>query len=150
MATMTATSARPTDTSSRTILRSSSDDRMLRGVLATNAATSTLGGLVALLASSWLDEELLHTGQSGWVRVVGAGLVAFGVAVALVSRSVTDDLPVRALAVSVADAGWVVVTIATILAGWYSTSGAVLVAAVGAMVAVFGVEQAVLAHRLQQ
>jgi hypothetical protein len=130
------------------VLRSPAGDRMLRSVLATNATTSFLGGLVALVAGPWLDEVLLGTGHPGWVRLVGGGLVLFAAGVAAVARSSTDTLPRAAQAVSVADAAWVAFTLVTIVAGWYSTSGAVAMAVVAVMVAVFGVEQAVLGRRL--
>lgn len=145
---MTSTTTSSVHRYPRTRIRSSRDDRMLRAVLATNATTSALGGLVAAVAGTWLDDELLGTGHPGWVRLAGAGLIVFGIAVALVSRSATGALPDRARLVSVADAGWVVFTIVTILAGWYSTTGAVLMAVVAAMVTVFGVEQLLFARRL--
>lgn len=130
--------------------RSTGDERKLRVVLAANAGTSALGGLVATVAGSWLDDGLLETGHSGLVRLVGAGLVVFGIAVALVCRTATEGLPARARLVSGADAGWVAFTIVTICAGWYSFTGAAVMAVVGAVVAVFGVAQVLLARRLDR
>lgn len=144
----TTTSASPPTT--HTAVRSGRDERMLRSVLATNATTSALGGVVAAVAATWLDDTVLDTGHPGWVRVVGAGLVVFGAVVALVSRTAAEVLPGRARLVGVADAGWVAFTLVTILAGWYSITGAKAMAAVGAMVAVFGLEQVFLARRLSR
>ena len=124
-----------------------SDERRLRLVLRSNALTSGLGGLVAVAAPGWLD-ELLGTGHPGWVRLVGAGLAAFAGVVALVSRTASPVLGRVAPLISVADASWVVGTILTIAAGWYSNTGAVLMASVAAMVAGFSIAQANLSRRL--
>jgi hypothetical protein len=123
------------------------DERWLRLVLRSNALTSGLGGLVAVATPGRLD-ELLGTGRPGWVRLVGAGLVAFAGVVALVSRASSPVLVRAAPLISVADASWVVGTILTIVASWYSTAGAVLMASVAAMVTGFSIAQAVLAKRL--
>ncbi len=131
----------------RTVLRTGRNDRMLRVVLGTNAVTSVAAGMAALLAGGALD-ALLDTGHPGWVRLVGAGLVVFGIAVAAVARSSTDVLVRWAPIVSVADAAWVVFTVVSIALGWYSTTGAVAMAVVGAIVVVFGVEQVAYARRL--
>ena len=125
----------------------STDERRLRLVLRSNALTSGLGGLVAVAAPGWLD-ELLGTGHPGWVRLVGAGLVAFAGVVALVSRASTPLLVRFAPMISVADALWAAGTILTIAAGWYSNGGAVLMALVAAMVTGFSIAQATLSKRL--
>jgi hypothetical protein len=123
------------------------DDRRLRLVLRSNALTSGFGGLVAVAAPARLD-EVLGTGHPGWVRIVGAGLVAFAGIVALVSRASTPLVVRLAPMISVADASWVVGTILTIAAGWYSNAGAVLMASVAAMVGGFSIAQATIANRL--
>jgi hypothetical protein len=116
-------------------------------VLRSNALTSGLGGLVAVAAPARLD-ELLGTDYPGWVRLVGAGLAAFAGVVALVSRA-SRPVSVRvAPLISVADASWVVGSILTIAAGWYSNTGAVLMAAVAWMVGAFSIAQATLSRRL--
>ncbi len=56
----------------------------LRFVLTANATTSGLAGLTALAAGERVD-EWLATAHSGWVRVIGAGLVAFALAVIALS-----------------------------------------------------------------
>ncbi len=116
-------------------------------MLRSNALTSGLGGLVAFAAPARLD-ELLGTGHPGWVRLVGAGLAAFAGVVAWVSRASRPVLVRIAPLISVADAAWVVGTILTIAAGWYSNGGAVLMASVAAMVAGFSIAQATLSRRL--
>lgn len=126
--------------------RNPTDERRLRLVLRSNALTSGLGGLVAVAAPRWLD-ELLGTGHPGWVRLVGAGLVAFAGVVVWVSRASSPVLVRLAPLISVADAFWVVGTILTIAAGWYSSAGAVLMASVAAMVTGFSIAQAKLAKR---
>ena len=123
------------------------DERRLRFVLRSNALTSGLGGLLAVAAPRWLD-ELLGTGHPGWVRLVGASLVAFAGIVALVSRASSPVLVRVAPLISVADASWVVGTILTIAASWYSNAGAVLMASVAAMVTGFSIAQATIAKRL--
>ena len=123
------------------------DERRLRLVLRSNALTSGLGGLVAVAAPGWLD-ELLGTGHPGWVRLVGAGLAAVAGVVALVGRASRPVLVRVAPLISVADASWVVGTILTIAAGWYSNSGAIVMASVAAMVTGFSIAQATLSRRL--
>jgi hypothetical protein len=133
---------------SRIASTSTTAERQLRLVLRLNAGTSAAAGLVALVFGGALD-ELLGTGHPGWVRLVGAGLVLFAIDVVLVAGSRPAQLRRLAPIVSVADAGWVAFTVASIVAGWYSAPGAVLMAAVGLMVAGFGIEQFVLARRLE-
>ena len=122
--------------------------RRLRLVLATNATTSGLGGLAALCAGGPVD-SLLGTDDTAWVRVVGAGLVVFSAIVALVARSTSARLTPASLMVSAGDAAWVVATAVTIVLGWYSTLGAIVMATVGVAVGSFGVAQSVLARRLR-
>ena len=50
--------------------------------------------------------------------------------------------------VSAGDAAWVVGTSVTIVIGWYSTPGAIVMATVGVAVGAFGVAQTVFARRL--
>jgi hypothetical protein len=112
----------------------------LRFVLAVNAITSGLAGLTALVAGErvgdWLD-----TAHSGWVRVVGAGLVAFALAVIALSRSNEQVLRRWVPAVSWADGGWVAVSVVTVIAGWYSSSGAAVIAVIAGIVGTFALTQ---------
>ena len=121
-----------------TPIRSSA--QRLRNTLRLNAFTSTIGGLVCLLAGRW-SSTMLGTGHAGLVRLVGLGLVVFALDVAAVAGARVSRLARWAPVVSVADSVWVVATVATVAAGWYSTAGIVVVGLVGAMVASFGVAQ---------
>lgn len=58
----------------------------LRTVLSLNAATSFAGGVLGLLATDRLVEEL-GLQSAGWTRLVSAGLVLFAIDVALGARS---------------------------------------------------------------
>jgi hypothetical protein len=112
----------------------------LRLVLTANATTSGLAGLTTLVAGERID-EWLGTGRPVWVRVVGAGLVVFGLAVITLSRSSERHLRRWVPVVSLADLAWVAASVATIVAGWYSTSGAVVIGVVAAIVGTFAVTQ---------
>lgn len=112
----------------------------LRSVLTANATTSGLTGLTALLAGERVD-QWLGTGHPGWVRVIGGGLVAFSLAVIALSRSDEQRLRRGVPAVSLADAGWVAASVATIVAGWYSSSGAALIGVIAVVVGAFALAQ---------
>ncbi len=112
----------------------------LRFVLTANATTSGLAGLTALVAGERVD-DWLDTGHSGWVRVIGAGLVAFALAVMALSRSDEQGLRRWVPAVSLADGGWVAASVATIIAGWYSRSGAALIGVIAVIVGMFAIAQ---------
>lgn len=122
--------------------------QQLRNVLRANAFTSTIGGLVCLAAGGWTSTQL-GTGHAGLVRLVGVGLIVFGVDVAVVAGSRVSRLHRWAPIVSAADALWVVATLATIAAGWYSAFGAAVVCLVGLMVGSFGVAQLLGWRRLK-
>ena len=115
----------------------------LRFVLAANGTTSGLAGLVALVDSGRVD-EWLGTGHPGWVRVVGAGLVVFAFAVIALSRSNVQRVRRWVPAISVADGGWVAASFATLIAGWYSNRGTVIIAAIALVVGTFAIEQILL------
>ena len=112
----------------------------LRVVLTANATTSGLAGLTALVAGERVD-NWLDTGHSGWVRIIGAGLVAFALAVIALSHSNEQNLRRWVPAVSMADGGWVAASVATIIAGWYSSSGAVTIGILAAIVGTFAITQ---------
>jgi hypothetical protein len=130
-----------------TALRETNEAR-LRLVLATNATTSGLGGLAAVVAAGTVDSAL-GTDSIMWVRIVGAGLVLFAALVLWTARSTTRRVVIGAPVISVGDVSWVVGTIVTIVLGWYSTVGAIVMAVVGVAVGSFGVAQAVLAGRIR-
>ena len=127
--------------------RTSSPESRLRIVLGTNATTSGLGGFVAAVAPGPVD-DVLGTGQEGWVRLVGLGLVAFAVLVAVTSRLDRERLLWAVPGISLGDGSWVIGTVIAIALGWFSTSGAVVMGVIGLMVGVFGVEQALLVRSL--
>ena len=112
----------------------------LRNTLRINALTSTLGGLVCVLAGGWTSTTL-GTRHAGLVRLVGLGLVVFAVGVAAVAGSRVSKLSRWAPVVSTADAVWVVATVATVGAGWYSAIGVAVVGGVALIVGGFGLAQ---------
>ena len=112
----------------------------LRFVLTANATTSGLAGLTALVAGERVD-DWLDTAHPGWVRIIGAGLVAFALAVIALSRSNEQILRRWVPAISLADSGWVAASIATIIAAWYSSSGAAIIGVIAAIVATFAITQ---------
>ncbi len=131
-----------------TLTRPDTDETNLRRTLVTNASTSGGGGAAALLFGGPVD-ALLGTGSTPWVRVVGAGLVAFALFVALTAKATTSWLLAATPWISGGDLMWVTGTVVTIRLDWYSAAGAVVMALVGAMVGAFGVAQATLFRRLR-
>lgn len=127
--------------------RSGAESR-LRTVLAANATTSGTGGLAAAVLAGQVD-ELLGTGHVPWVRLVGAGLVAFAAFVAWTASAPRARMIRDTPAISIGDAAWVFGTAVTVALGWYSAIGAVVMGLVAAMVATFGVLQLRLTRRLR-
>jgi hypothetical protein len=113
----------------------------LRLVLRLDAVVTGVNGLAYLVAAGLLDGLLGPT--TGFLRVIGVFLVAFAVGVWSVSA---PDTPRTAAveAVIVANAAWVVASLALVLAGWQhlTTAGAawavLQAAAVGAFAALQG------------
>jgi hypothetical protein len=112
----------------------------LRIVLQANATTSGIAGLTALVAGEHIA-EWLDTPHDGWVRAVGACLVVFALGVIALSRSNEQHLRRWVPVVSVADLSWVVASVTTIIAGWYSTNGAVTLGVIAAIVGTFALTQ---------
>jgi hypothetical protein len=125
-----------------------SPDALLRIVLRTNATTSGLGGAIAAVAPGPVD-EILGTGQQGWVRLVGIGLVLFAGVVVATSRLDVGQMRRIVPAISAGDGSWVVGSVLAIALGWFSTGGAVVSALVAVMVGAFGIAQALLVHELR-
>lgn len=121
----------------------------LRNTLRMNATTSLLGGLVAALVPGTLD-RFLGTGHPGWVRLVGVGLAVFAIDVLVVAGTTAGTLRRWTAPIVAADAAWVLATGVTIAAGWYSTSGAVIVGAVGVMVAALAIRQHLSLRKLRR
>lgn len=138
----------PTHTSTTDGYDDATADSRLRLVLNANATTSGLGGLAAVVLGGPVD-ELLGTGSVGWVRLVGAGLVMFAAFVAWTARAPRARLIRDTPSISAGDAAWVLGTVVTAALGWYSTTGVVAMGLVAAMVATFGIMQALLVRRLR-
>ena len=117
----------------------------LRTVLRMNATTSALGGLAAAIAPGQVD-RLLETGQTTWVRLVGIGLLGFAAWVWVVSRRDAATIRERAREISIADASWVLGSIVTIVLGWYSAAGNVVIGLVATIVGAFGTAQFALSR----
>lgn len=125
------------------------DETKLRQVLVANATTSGLGGITAVLFAHMVA-DLIGTDRTGWVRVIGAGLVAFAAFVVVTARSSTDHLRRVTPLISVGDLAWVVGTVTTTALGWYSTLGGFVMAIVAAMVGSFGIAQLAFVRRVAQ
>lgn len=121
----------------------------LRGVLRLNAGTSMLGGAAALAAGPAVA-ELLGTDAVGWVRVVGAGLMGFAAFVVWGAAGPADRLHREVPVISIGDLLWVLGSGITITLGWYSRSGAAVIAAVAVAVGTFAVTQATWWRRIGQ
>lgn len=121
--------------------------RLLPLVLEVNAATSILAGAVGLTAGHW-SASRLGLDDTTWVRLVGAGLILFALAVAAASRLRGPALARAARLVSAADAAWVVATVAVVATGVLSTGGVVIALVMGLGVLDLGLAQLWLAARL--
>ncbi len=119
----------------------------VRNTLRLNAVTSA-GGVLALVVAAGPMNDLLGTGSPSWVRIVGAGLFVFALDVGYLSGTSIRRLVRFTPFVSIGDGIWVLASIATMAAGWYSAPGNVIVGAVACMVGIFGVRQLVLVRRL--
>ncbi len=119
----------------------------LRNTLRLNACTSVVGGLALVGAAGPLN-TLMDTGSPTWVRIVGAGLIGFALDVGILSGTSIRRLVRISPLVSAGDGIWVLASIGTMAAGWYSTTGSVIVVAVACLVGIFGVRQLVLVHRV--
>lgn len=112
----------------------------LRLVLAANAIFSIAGGMIALIAGSWVSREF-GIDHVALTRILGAGLVLFGFDVGVLSRLAEDKLLPGALVVSIADAAWVGGTIVVVATGVLSGAGNVVAVVIGLAVADFGASQ---------
>jgi len=131
-----------------TTSRPTSPAALLRIVLRTNAITSGLGGIIAAAAPRPLD-DVLGTGQEGWVRIIGIGLVLFAGAVVAVSRLGEVEMRRIVPMISAGDGSWVVGSAVAIALGWFSTGGAVVIGLVALMVGCFALEQMRLVRRMR-
>lgn len=111
-------------------------ERRLRLTLRANAVTSIVCGSILALAPHALD-DLLGTGHPGWVRLVGIGVVLFGADVWWTSTRPLGKLVRQAPGIIAADAAWVVLSIVTLLLGWFSGWGIAAVIAMALAVDTF-------------
>lgn len=116
------------------------DTALSRSLLA-NALFSSFSGVVLLLAPMTVASMLGVTSAIP-IRIVGAGLVAFGLMVGFLSAR-RPVLPQAALAVTAADAGWVAASLVAVLA-WrdlMTGAGVGVVLGVAVVVALIGLSQ---------
>lgn len=122
-------------------------ERKLRRVLRANATTSAITGLAMLLAPSAID-DVLETGHPSWVRVVGIGLLPFAAVVAWLSSSTVGHLRRFTAAIVAGDVGWVAASLITVVLGWYSGRGVVVVLAVAVFVGGYALLQSTAVRHL--
>jgi hypothetical protein len=118
----------------------------LRTVLTVNAATSFVAGVLGLVATDRIVEEL-GLQSAGWTRLVSAGLLLFAIDVALGARS-SRWLATTALATSVADVGWIVATVVVLATVDLTGLGQVVAVVMGIAVADFALLQLWFRSRL--
>ncbi len=133
---MTTTEIPPTKTTTQRTTAESTLRKTLLINTELSAATGTAG-----LAFGGPVADMLGVDQVWLIRLLGAGLLAFAAAVFLVARSSRPTLARWSLEISLADIGWVLGTVAVIALGWLSTTGAIVMAIVGAAVGVLGTLQ---------
>lgn len=115
-------------------------ERKLRIVLRLNAANSFVFGALLAARPARVD-ELLDTGYPGWVRLVGLGLLPFAAVCAWLSTASLPTLRRITPQIVAGDVAWVVASVVTVLAGWYSGGGIIAVLAMAAIVDVFALLQ---------
>ena len=114
---------------------------LLKTALLSNAAFSLVSGLLLALAPVGMG-HLLDADHPGLLRVVGVGLAMFALMVVLAGRR-ERIRPLEVLLISLADFGWVVGSLALVLASpdSFGPTGRWLLAGVAVVVAAFGVAQ---------
>lgn len=105
-----------------------------------NAAFSTITGFIGLVVGGPLA-DFLGVDQVWLVRLLGGGLVAYGIQLFLVAKARPAMLRLRSLDISLGDLAWVAGTAIVIAAGWLSTSGAILMGLLAVVVLDFGILQ---------
>jgi hypothetical protein len=118
----------------------SNAESTLRKVLLANTELSVTTGLAGLIFGGPVAEAL-GVDQVWLIRMLGAGLLGFAVMVFLIARSPQPMLQRWSREISQADVGWVLGTIAVILLGWLSTSGAIIMAVIASAVLGLGIAQ---------
>ena len=121
-------------------MASSNAESTLRKVLLANSEFSVLTGLASLIFGGRIA-DFLEVEQAWLIRLIGAGLLGFAVAVFVIARSKRPVLDEWSLQVSYGDLGWVIATVPVIALGWLSTEGAVVMAAIAVVVLALGIGQ---------
>lgn len=110
----------------------------IRTAFRANAAFSLVTGTVGLAAGGWVVDQLgLGEGLHILVRLIGAGLLGFAVLLLWEARQPAQRLVPTALQISVADFAWVLGTVALIVAGVFSTRGAIIAGLIAVVVDAF-------------
>ncbi|MGQ0743484.1 MAG: SRPBCC family protein [Acidimicrobiales bacterium] len=121
----------------------------LRNTLRLNAITSSIGGIVAATAAGPMA-GLFETGDARWFRAIGVGLVAFAFGVAAIAGSRMSRLLRWVPAITIADVAWVLSSVTTIVLGWYSNVGVVVITAVAIVVGWLALQQAITSWRTRK
>ena len=118
-----------------------------RLVLRANAAFSTVGGLIAVVAAGWLS-DVSGIGHVLVTRLGGVGLLLFAADVYRQSRLPEGKLPFALLQTSIADASWVIATVVVLALVDFTTWGVVGAIVIAIAVADFGATQLWLRSKL--
>lgn len=126
---------------------SRSNTSLLRAALVSNAAFSLVSGLLLALVPASVA-ALFSYDQTGLLRAVGLGLVAFSLQVAFTGQRARVR-PLEVLFISLADLSWVVGSLVLLILfpKSFSLTCSWLFAGVAVVVAVFGVAQLIGLHR---
>ncbi|NNE96363.1 MAG: hypothetical protein HKN24_10075 [Acidimicrobiales bacterium] len=112
----------------------------LRNLLRLNSEFSLTTGLIATIAAEPIA-ELVGVEPAWLVRSVGVGLLAFAASLFILAGDRVSMLRRLAGAISIADLGWVVATVALVAKGWLSTVGIVVMGVVAVVVLALGIGQ---------
>jgi hypothetical protein len=126
-----------------------STERLLRMVLAANAATSFVAGAIGALAAGW-TADTLGTDAVGWTRGTSIVLAIFAVDVALMARACGPRLRQFAALVSSVDIAWVLATAAVVAFGGLSGTGVAIAVVLALGVADFAAAQLWFRHRMRR
>ena len=112
----------------------------LRRVLRLNAASCVVSGTALAVAARPID-DVLDTGHPGWIRLVGLGLLPFAALCWWVAAGPLQRLRKATPWIIAGDVDWVIASVGTVLLGWYSGGGVVVVLAMSVVVDTFAVLQ---------
>lgn len=124
----------------RSELRARQAATALRNRLRLNVLFSLATGMTGL-AFAGPTADLFDLDDVWLLRLLGGALLGFAFGVLAISGSTTKTLTTWSAAISLADFGWVVGTIAVVALGWLPTAGAFVMSAVAAVVFALGVAQ---------